>query len=93
MYWTNERIMTYQAKIKGAWYVQKFQQYYQFDLRKPEDKIRMYRQLEPKTIKSYFDDLIDTYEEEYLKQLNNMSNDELLETLDALREDGYIDIM
>ncbi|CAI2660044.1 hypothetical protein AKUG0702_13370 [Apilactobacillus kunkeei] len=62
MYWTDERIMTYRAKIKGAWYVKKFQQYYQFDLRKPEDKMRMYRQLEPKTIKSYFDDLIDTYE-------------------------------
>ncbi|WP_053796973.1 hypothetical protein [Apilactobacillus kunkeei] len=93
MYWTDERIMTYRAKIKGAWYVQKFQQYYQFDLRKPEDKMRMYRQLEPKIIKSYFDDLIDTYEKQFLEQLDNMSTDDLLETLDSLRDEGYIDIM
>ena len=55
--------------------------------------MRMYRQLEPKTIKSYFDDLIDTYEKQFLEQLDNMSTDDLLETLESLRDEGYIDIM
>ncbi|AYF92145.1 hypothetical protein [Apilactobacillus bombintestini] len=93
MYWTDERIQTYRAKIKGAWYVQEFKKHYQYDLRKPEDKVRMYRELDPKEVKSCFDSLMDDYEADYLKKLNAMTNDDLLETLDNLREDGYIDMM
>lgn len=92
MYWTDERVKTYQAKIKGAWYVQAFKKYYQYDLRKPEDKIRMYHDLDPKIVKGYFDDLMEHYEHDYLNKLNQMSNDELLATLDDLRVEGYIDM-
>ncbi|WP_105956707.1 hypothetical protein [Apilactobacillus quenuiae] len=92
MYWTDERIKTYQAKIKGAWYIKKFYTNYHYDLRKPEDKVRLYRNMDPKQVKKYFDDLMDNYDDEFMTTLNKMSTDELFEELQSLQLDKYIDI-
>ncbi|UQS84888.1 hypothetical protein MOO46_06500 [Apilactobacillus apisilvae] len=89
---TDEQIKIYQAKIKGAWYIKKFAKNYNYDLRKPEDKVKMYQSLDPKQIKLYFDDLMDNYDHEFMTKLSKMSNDELLKKFQALQFDNYVDI-